>query len=198
MENSITKRDLILAGSVLGISALATSPASPQQQPLDIVADIAPETIGQLHGQMIYQAQSTIVAQDALSRDSIMLVLQKLRELGVLSEDDVRTLERMIDIILSGSALDQVAQEIEQTYQEVSSALGEVAKSIAAIIRSSVSVARELLSQESIQIVIKAVSHDIRGALDGAVGGYTLFGARGALLGAFFGASTASIIGFGT
>lgn len=202
MSPNLSKRHVLAAGGGLAIAALFGEPTTAQDAtPIDI--DISPDVAASMHSMQLFQGRETTVEDDPLSSDSLDKAIIRLVELKVLEQADAEVVRSIVAAVLNGKALDAILNEIDRLYKEAAATLGKLAAVVVSLIRDSVQQAKELLSSKEVQVVIRAIAHDIRGALDGAAEGASTASfvpkvgiIFGAVFGAIVGAGTASTLGF--
>lgn len=202
MKIEYSKRDILIGTGSLGVACLAAS-SSQSQEAAVLQVDLSPEQIGNFHQSRVAEARGTVIDENPFSVESFQAALKRLVEQEIIDGKDSNNLLQMIKIVLGGKTLDDIYDEINDYYNKTIDTLRDLAATIAIIIHDSVELALEFLRSETVEKVIDAIAHDIRGAIDGAIDGATLSPLvprvgklGGAIIGALMGATSASIIGY--
>jgi hypothetical protein len=193
MDDLSSKRQFLIGGGSLGFAALVSGSSIAQEQP-----KFTAEQIGKIHSQSVVDARTSVVKGNVFSRDSLIAALQSLVEVGVIKDEEAKSLLSMIDVILNGTTLNAIIDEVNGLFDKIATSLGQIARTIAAIIRDSAQMAPDLMPNQDIQRVIRAIAADVSGAIQGAKAGSNIPAPDelGPIIGALAGAAAASIIGY--
>lgn len=186
IELYFSKREMIHLAGFAALAGAFTTPARSQEpQP------ISPEQAGEIHTEQVFSARATVVENDPLSEASLRSALDRLLATGIISQRDYEFLSSVIDLIYSGEAREELRNSIQTLFESARAELSELAQALGEIVESSLQIAAELNPED----FVRAIAHDVRGAIDGAVAG-SPWGRTGILIGAICGAVSSSVIGF--
>ena len=178
MTSMLSRRSSLLA-LTLGTSAVAAGVASKRamaechNSTLPALCGIDIEELRELHREQIQRIEVLLESQkhSALSREGLKAALDHLYEINsdFISREETDSIKSWIDILYDkiDSGLNHVYEMIESLIHEAADALGDVARTIASIFLDTLNKTVEIAESLSDDQVVKVVSHDLRGAIDG-------------------------------
>jgi len=189
MKSITIDRRQALIGAIGGGLGMFTPDAAARRNAQEIQLPFKPEDTGNIHGRMLRRVSEKLAGTPINTEAGVNKLLDLLRELGVISQGDQKSLADVIRAIYHSADTKEMEQKIRQIYTDAVGKLGDVAVASISIARNSIEYAKDHPQ------TVKVVAADFTGALSGATVGAKLprpFAVICVLGGAFAGSASAA------